>query len=77
MSITPFLIAFIVLPAGYLVYMRARQAARLNYIRDYRFHPAIKQKLRRKHPALTDAQLDLVFQGLRDYFHICNSALGI
>jgi hypothetical protein len=74
MSITPVILAFIVLTSGYVVYTRAKQAAQFKYIRDYRFHPAIKQKLRRKHPALTDAQIDLVFQGLRDYFHICNKA---
>lgn len=58
----------------YAVFAIARQASQLAYIQRYRFHPAIKKKLKNKHPTLTDAQLDQVFQALRDYFHICNRA---
>ncbi|MGZ8153365.1 MAG: glycine-rich domain-containing protein [Methylovulum sp.] len=64
----------IILMVLYALYAIARQISQLNYIQHYRFHPAIKQKLKNKHASLTDAQLDLVFQGLRDYFYFCNKA---
>lgn len=44
--------------------IRANKAGQLKYIEQYRFH-----KLAQKHP-----QLDMVFQGLRDYFRICDRA---
>lgn len=59
----------------YVVYRYLRQASQRAYIGRYPFHPALKQRLKNKRPTLTDAQLDLVFQGLRDYFDICNQAL--
>lgn len=49
---------------------------RSEFIRDYTFHPAIEIKLKRKHPQLTDAQIDFVIEALRDYFYICNQAKG-
>lgn len=58
----------------YAVYVLARQAAQLSHIQRYRFHPAIRQKLKNKHPSLTEPQLDSVFQALRDYFYCCNRA---
>lgn len=67
-------ITLIVISVLYAIYAIARQASQLRYIDAYRFHPAIRQKLKIKHPALSDAQLDNVFQGLRDYFYICNRA---
>ncbi len=54
-----------------------KRAGRLKYIKNYTFHPAIKEKLKNKHPGLTDKQLELVFSGLRDYFHIFNQANGL
>ncbi|MDO9104978.1 MAG: hypothetical protein Q7U57_08450 [Methylovulum sp.] len=56
------------------LYVIGRQLSQLAYIQRYRFHPAIKQKLKNKHPTLNDEQLALVFQALRDYFYICNRA---
>ncbi len=44
--------------------IRANKARQLKYIEQYRFH-----KLTQKHQ-----QLDMVFQGLRDYFRICQRA---
>jgi len=56
------------------VYRYLKQLSQLKYIEAYSFHPAIRQKLKSKHAGLSDAQLDLVFQALRDYFYICNRA---
>lgn len=68
------LIVIAILLVLYALYAIARQTSQLNYIQRYRFHPAIKQKLKNKHANLSDAQLDLVFQALRDYFYICSRA---
>ena len=67
-------IALIVISVSYALYALARQSSQLRYIGNYRFHPAIRQKLKNKHPSLSDEQLDKVFQALRDYFYICNRA---
>jgi len=64
----------IILGIFYLIYTALRQASQLNYIQNFSFHPGLRQKLKNRHPGLSDAQLDLVFQGLRDYFYICNKA---
>jgi hypothetical protein len=57
-------------------YTHNKQRKQLKFIEDYAFHSAIKEKLKKQHPLLPDAQLDLVFKALRDYFHICNKARG-
>lgn len=54
--------------------IRANKARQLKYIGQYHFHKGIRQKLAQKHPQLTEQQLDMVFQGLRDYFRICHRA---
>ncbi|ALP52511.1 hypothetical protein Tel_04745 [Candidatus Tenderia electrophaga] len=70
-----YLIFAVVLAAllGHLM-RRGMHGKRLGFIDAYQFHPAIRSKLAAKHPQLSDGQLDLVFDGLRDYFHICNQA---
>lgn len=76
MPVTPFVITLILLTAGYVLYGRLKQVSQLKFINSYQFHPGIKKKLRRKHPTLSDAQIDMVFDGLRDYFHICRQVNG-
>lgn len=51
-----------------------RQSKRLTYIELYTFRSAISRKVKMKYPHLSDKQLLLVFEGLRDYFYICNQA---
>lgn len=68
-----FIIA-IVLVAAFAVFTIVRQTSQLLYIESYHFHPAIRTKVKRKYPDLNDAQLDRVFDGLREYFHLCNRA---
>lgn len=67
-------ICFVIILGMAFVFLK--QNAQLLYIQDYTFHPAIREKLKNKHPLLSDSQLDLVFKGLRDYFYICNVAKG-
>ncbi|MGZ5055335.1 MAG: glycine-rich domain-containing protein [Methylobacter sp.] len=54
--------------------IRANKARQLKYIEQYHFHNGIRRKLAQKHPQLTEPQLDMVFQGLKDYFRICHQA---
>ena len=51
-----------------------RQSKQLSYIEQYSFRSAISRKVKQKYPHLSDEQLSLVFDGLRDYFYICNQA---
>lgn len=50
---------------------KAKNRQRIKYIEGYFFHKGIRKKLSEKHPQLTDEQLDLVFNTLKDYFQIC------
>ncbi len=53
-----------------------RQRARQRYIDDYLFPPGIRPRVRARYPHLTDADLDRVMEGLRDYLHIAQRARG-
>jgi hypothetical protein len=53
---------------------RRRRLARERYIDDYRFPPGIRQRVLTRYPHLNDAQLDLVFRALREYFQLCRKA---
>lgn len=50
--------------------------AQLDFIQSFRFSSALVARLQKKYPNLTDVQIALVFQGLRDYFAICHKANG-
>ena len=67
-----FFVAIIVFLAFY--YFQSKRKSQLNFIENFRFNAAVKQKVKAKYPHLTDPQLDLVIQGLRDYFFICHQA---
>jgi hypothetical protein len=71
-----FVVLVVIAIVSYAFFSRLQRYSRQKYIRGYRFHPAIKQKLKGKHPQLRDTQLEMIFDGLRDYFHICNQAKG-
>lgn len=63
--------AFLFLVLVYVLVRRTR-AKRLAYIENYEFHPAIAKKVKGAYPHLSDEEIDIVFDALRDYFHICN-----
>ena len=73
MGLKVILFALFMTMAGYL-FFKNRRAARLAYIRNYRFHPMLARKVRERYPHLNDRDIDRVFDGLRDYFHLCNLA---
>lgn len=50
---------------------RVRQLA---YIQAYVFHPVITNRVKNKYPHLSDDQIDMVFESLKDYFLFCNQA---
>ncbi|MBK8815602.1 MAG: hypothetical protein IPN42_08900 [Methylococcaceae bacterium] len=48
----------------------------LVFIKSFRFSSDLIAKLQKKYPNLTEEQVALVFQGLRDYFTMCFQAKG-
>lgn len=58
------------------LFRQIKRDQQLAYIENYQFHPAISKKIKNTYPHLNDTQLQTVFKGLRDYFHICNLASG-
>lgn len=50
---------------------RERQAF---FLEQYTFPASIKSELAKRYPQLSDEQLNLVMQGLRQYFQLCNEA---
>lgn len=59
-----------------LVYgaLRARKARQLVYIENYRFNSAILTKVQQRYPHLNKNDLELVIEGLREYFYVCRMA---
>ena len=61
------------LGASFFVVKNVR-SKRLAYIKNFHFHSSIKNKILKKYSHLSDEQVSLVFQALRDYFYFCNQA---
>ena len=62
------------LAATFIFFLVLRRRKQVAFIENYRFHPAVADKVRDRYPQLSDDQVDLVFQALRDYFLICHDA---
>jgi hypothetical protein len=76
MTVTPFLIGFAIISAivlAAIVQQRSRHA-REGFIDDYAFPRGIRERIRKRYPHLSDADLDLVFDALREYFHLSRKA---
>lgn len=58
--------------AGAYLYVRERR--QLAFISGYRFHVAIRDKLRERRPELSDADRERVLEALRQYFRMCRRA---
>lgn len=56
------------------VYGRTGRKRQLAFVEAYTFPEKVSRQLLLKHPHLDEADLELVFRGLRDYFYICNQA---
>lgn len=73
---TPFLIGLAIVAAIVLaaVAQQRRRRARDTFIDDYEFPRGIRERVRKRYPQLSDGELDLVFDALREYFHLCRKA---
>jgi len=70
-----FLIPILIAGAvGYFFYRRAMVSKRQRLIDTFRFPKKINQQIRHTYPHLSQADVELVIDGLREYFHICNIA---
>ncbi|MCE0558292.1 hypothetical protein K1M91_15095 [Motilimonas sp. E26] len=56
------------------VFTGQRIQRREAYILSFQFPVSIKAKVLQVYPHLTESEIDLVMQGLRDYFQVCNLA---
>ena len=56
------------------LFNRGKQSRQLAYIHSYQFHPTIRKKVQQRYPHLSEDNLNLVFDALRDYFTFCNQA---
>jgi len=56
------------------VYHQITKTSRLRFIKTYRFHPALRKKVHLRYPHLSDNQLNLVVETLRDYFFMTHRA---
>ncbi len=68
------LTTIITLTIALYLFFRIRQQGQLEFINTYTFHPAIRERVKRKYPQLSDNQIDTLFDALRDYFTFCNKA---
>ncbi|WP_102396674.1 glycine-rich domain-containing protein [Enterovibrio norvegicus] len=73
MNIGIFLIVLVSMFWGVFAYKKKRKA-QLVFIGTYRFNSVIKKKVANKYPHLTDQDLMLVIDGLKEYLTICNQA---
>lgn len=64
----------IVVFVGYRMLSRWRREGREQHIKGYAFPESIRDKVWKRYPHLTEAQLSSVMAGLREYFQICNTA---
>lgn len=68
---------FSIVPAAMLLggsRMVTKRNWRVAYIDTYQFPAAVKERVGKHYPHLSDEQLLLVMQGLRQYFQLCNNA---
>lgn len=70
------IVAFIVIVCLTVIAIvkNARRLKRENLIDNFEFPASIAQKVNDKYPHLDSAEVDMVMDGLRGYFHICNIA---
>jgi hypothetical protein len=72
---TALVIAILVAAAiGAVVVARFNRRGRERFIDAYEFPRGIRERVHKRYPHLSPAQLDLVFVALRDYFHLCRQA---
>ena len=73
MSFDGLILLLLVALGAYWVF-KSRKTSQLSYIENYWFKSAIGKKVKERYPHLTDEDVRLVIDGLRDYFYICCQA---
>lgn len=68
-----FAIVIVIAGLTLLVFQR-RKSGQRKFIQNYSFPPSLRTKVKDQYPHLTEEQLNLVFDGLRDYFQFCRQA---
>lgn len=66
------LIVFVLM--SYWFVQRKDKQVRAKWINAYSFPSTVSKNIQKKYPHLTDSQITLVLNGLREYFHLCNLA---
>lgn len=66
------LVLFLILLRSCLSMRQRRRRA--IFLDSYQFRPAITNAVAKHYPHLSSKELELVSQGLRQYFHLCNAA---
>jgi len=56
------------------IYLKRKKRFQLAYIQSFKFHPAIKEKVKLKYPHLTEEQIVTVLDALKDYLTFCSQA---
>ena len=69
-----FIIFLLTCGAFVYAFIFIRRVNQVKYIEQFRFNSAIGKKVKRHYPHLTDSQVSLVLDALRDYFYICHKA---
>jgi hypothetical protein len=59
---------------GALLAYGLHRRRRERFIDGYAFPPGIRGRVRKRYPHLSEADLDLVLDALREYFHLCRKA---
>lgn len=69
------LVLLLVLLVGILLlWRRLRRGLRTRFIDEYPYQRHLDRRLAARRPELSEAQRGVVFDGLREYFHLCNDA---
>jgi hypothetical protein len=74
MKIIAILLLLAIFVAAYALWKRARRKHSEQLIDTYPFQRFLDKRLAVKRPELTPAQREMVFDGLKAYFHLCNTA---
>lgn len=69
-----FIGSIIVAVLGAMILAGRRRLARERFIDGYAFPSGIRTRVHKRYPHLDDAELDLVFTALREYFQLCREA---
>ena len=68
------LLLFALIVGGLALWRRARRKHGEQFIDSYPYQRLLDKRLAAKRPELTPTQREMVFDGLKEYFHLCNLA---